>query len=806
MKFVSLSKSDTYLFSVLLLTLVSPLLFGLYLQSLSSLRLVSIPLHAAIESIGSAIAITVVTIIFLMHAHKLEFNRYHRVALALMVVGVIDFFHALMSPGEMFVWLHSLSVFIGGIFFSLVWFLDTKVSKSTYIAIPVIVFLLSTVLSIFSILYPEALPRMLDKNNEFTDIAKLLNIIGGVLFVLSSFYFIRWYLRDQHTSNLIFVAITMLFGSAGILFFFSSLWDPLWWFWHTLRLLAFITVLAFMLRIYYRHQLKLKESIDLISQQNTDLKASTEMLGEYKAAIYKGSIISTGDLDGNITSVNQELLDATGYKESELIGQPHRIFRDPETPKSVFKDMWYKIQNQQIFRGLIKNRNKDGSSFFAKMTVIPILDQKGNVFEYLALREDVTELVNSQLALKTQFYTDRLTGLNNRFKFQSDLRGTEFPHLGLINIDSFKNYNDFYGMEFGDEIIRCVADRLLNAFYPLQYKVYRNHGDEFAVLCNPNIQFSKFSEDIAKAVANFENSSFKIDKAEINLQLSVGLVESSKNLTKADIALKEAKQSKQTIVCYSDNLKIEEVFRNNIYWSQKVKKALEEDRIEVVFQPIFNNMTESVEKHEALVRLIDENEDIISPFEFLEITKRSRLYSQVSRRVIKKALSALGEMSGEVSINICAEDIFDEETQGYLLNVLKEVEHSNRVTLELVESEGIEGFSQVKTFIDQIKNYGVKIAIDDFGTGYSNFEYLLKLKADYIKIDGSLIRNIDRDENHFKVVETMVAFAKNNNMRVVAEFVSTHQIQDKILELGIEYSQGYFIGRPLFLKELEQKQ
>lgn len=806
MKFLSISKSDTQLFTVLLLTLVFPLLFGLYLQSFSSVRFVSLPLHAAMETIGSVIAITLVAIIFLMHSQKLVLNRFHRAALAIMVVGVIDFFHALMLPGEMFVWLHSLSVFMGGILFSMVWFLDTKVSKTTYLALPLMVFLVSTMLSILSILFPESLPRMLDENNAFTDIANLLNIIGGVLFIIASFFFIQCFLIDKEADNLLFAAHSMLFGSAGILFFFSSLWDPSWWFWHTLRLLAFVVTLVFMLRLYYKIQFKLVESNHRISRQNIELKASNKMLGEYKNAIFKGSIISTGDLDGNITSVNQELLEATGYQESELIGQPHQIFRDPETPKSVFKDMWHKIKNQQTFRGLIKIRNKDGSSFFAKMTVIPILDQDGNTFEYLALREDVTELVNSQLALKTQFYTDRLTGLSNRFKLHQDLKETQFPHLGLINIDNFKAYNDFYGMDFGDEIIRCLADKLLNAFYPFQYQIYRNHGDEFAIVGNPNVEFLTFSKDIAKVVAHLENSRFKIEKAEIDLQLSVGLVESSNNLIKADIALKEAKQSKQTLVCYSDNLNIEEAFRKNIHWSQKVKTALEEDRIEVVFQPIFNNVTQSIKKHEALVRLIDENDDIISPFEFLEITKRSRLYSQLSRRVIQKSLSALSEISGDICINVCAEDIFDEETQHYLLNVLKESEHSSRVTLELVESEGIEGFSQVQTFINQIKLYGVKVAIDDFGTGYSNFEYLLKLKADYIKIDGSLIRNIDRNENHYKVVQTMVSFAKNNNMHVVAEFVSTQQIQDKIQKLGIDYSQGYFIGRPMFLKELEHKQ
>ena len=121
---------------------------------------------------------------------------------------------------------------------------------------------------------------------------------------------------------------------------------------------------------------------------------------------------------------------------------------------------------------------------------------------------------------------------------------------------------------------------------------------------------------------------------------------------------------------------------------------------------------------------------------------------------------------------------------------------------ELVESEGIESFDDVKLFIDEIKTFGCKIAIDDFGTGYSNFEYLLKLEADIIKIDGSLIKNIDTDINNYNVVESIVSFAKKNNIKIVAEFVSSQKIQDKIILLDIEYSQGYLISEPKFWEEL----
>ena len=126
----------------------------------------------------------------------------------------------------------------------------------------------------------------------------------------------------------------------------------------------------------------------------------------------------------------------------------------------------------------------------------------------------------------------------------------------------------------------------------------------------------------------------------------------------------------------------------------------------------------------------------------------------------------------------------------------------HRLVLELVESEGIENFDDVHSFIQEFKGYGCRIAIDDFGTGYSNFEYLMKLDVDYIKIDGSLIKNIDTDESAQLVVELIIDFAKRMNIKTIAEFIHNDSVYQKIKSLGIDYSQGYHLGEPKFLDEI----
>ncbi|MEA3384176.1 MAG: EAL domain-containing protein [Campylobacterota bacterium] len=801
---MKLDKKDISIYLMIGLTLVLPLLVGLYMQQFATFRFISLPLHSTIESSGAIIAFILSTIIFMMYGKDLELNHFHRASFALIVMGVFDAFHAMVYPGEVFVWLHSLAIFFGGIFFSLVWVPDAKVSKKTYYYIPFSIFLIAIFISVISILYPSLIPQMITQKKEFTDIANLLNIVGGVMYIIASFYFIKKYIEDDQIDNLLFAGHTMLFGSAGVLFFFSSLWDISWWFWHSLRLFAYIISLYFMLRIFYQNMIDLESSNTIVQTSNKNLTKSVKLLQEYRSAIAKGSIISVSDLHGNIKYVNDEFLKITGYTKDELAGKPHNIFRDKDTPKIVFKELWDTITSKQTFKGLIKNRRKDGSSFYAKITIVPILDENGEIFEYLALRDDVTQLVKSQSELKKHFFTDTLTGLNNRFKLIEDLKDHYIPHMAILNIDNFKSINDFYGQEFGDETIKEISNIILELSFQHQYNIYRNHGDEFIITTKSDENFESFVENIKHFINIIRNKSIKVKNIDLIINLTAGMAKTSKSVEQADLALKEAKKSNKSFIIYSDNLDVQQIFENNIQWSKKIKEALDDDRIEIVLQPLYSNKENKIVKYESLVRLIEENGKEISPYYFLDVAKRTKLYPLITKKVFQKTFKALNTIDSniEVSINICAEDIFDEDTRSYILNLLKQSINSKRVVLELVESEGIESYTQVKEFLDEIKSCGVKLAIDDFGTGYSNFEYLLKLDADFIKIDGSMIKDIDSNINKYNVVETIVDFANKNNMRVIAEYVSSKEIQDKIKNLNIEFSQGYFIDKPKRLSEI----
>jgi len=230
---------------------------------------------------------------------------------------------------------------------------------------------------------------------------------------------------------------------------------------------------------------------------------------------------------------------------------------------------------------------------------------------------------------------------------------------------------------------------------------------------------------------------------------------------------------------------------------KKIKEAIEDFRVVPFFQPIIENSTQTITKYEALIRILDkETNKPVSPFFFLEVAKKTKYYTILTKIMLEKTFEVFANKEEEFSLNLTIEDVLNKELQGFIFDLLNKYEVGNRVVFEIVESESIENFEEVISFIKSVKKFGCQIAIDDFGTGYSNFEYLMKLQADYIKIDGSMIKDIDTNEHSRLVVETIVSFAKKMGMKTIAEFVENENILKVVNELGIEYSQGYYFSKP----------
>jgi diguanylate cyclase (GGDEF)-like protein len=458
--------------------------------------------------------------------------------------------------------------------------------------------------------------------------------------------------------------------------------------------------------------------------------------------------------------------------------------------------MWQLLTQKKIWKGILKNRHKDGSAYYLDTYIAPMFNEFGNVVEYIAVRHDITELIEKRKNLERIAKTDALTGLGNRFALVNTLISLRSPALALMDVDHFSEINDFYGQRIGDEVI-IELSKILTLVSGSKMNLYRLGSDVFALLCD-HINREAFLTVLHEISSQIRLKPLLINEKLIPIETTIGISfeHSDKIIATADMALRIAKKRKQPFMVYADEFSLEKEYENNIHWALKIKKAIEDDRITVHYQPISNNKTGEIQKYESLVRLIDEDGTIISPHKFLDIAKKSKQYHLITRKVIEKSFKKFEFEDVSFSINLTIEDILSIDCNSYFFNMIETYNLKGRVVIELVESEGIENFEEVTSFINSAKKHGCKVAIDDFGTGYSNFEYLLRLKPDFIKIDGSIIKQIHKAEDSLEVVKTIVDFAKRTGIETIAEFVCDEDIHNMVKVLNIDYSQGYFIGEP----------
>lgn len=405
--------------------------------------------------------------------------------------------------------------------------------------------------------------------------------------------------------------------------------------------------------------------------------------------------------------------------------------------------------------------------------------------------------------LEHQLHTDYLTSLPNRNALIRDIRTNRFYALILLNIDNFKEINDFYGHAIGDETLLALAKSIQEAIHNLPMQLYKMPSDEYAITLSEPMNSAQLEGARLSIVNYLQAQYYDLQGASIFITLTMGMdiARSRKSniidlLANADMALKSAKKRRLSYQLYDETMQIRQEYQHNILWSKKLKEAIEEKQFCLYYQPIFDANTGNIVEHEALIRMIDNNGEIVSPGYFLPAARQSRLYPLLSQFVINEVFTMLETTTHTYSINLSVDDIFDKPTKELLIQKLRASSHTTRLIFELLESEGIENYPEVSAFISEVKQFGCRIAIDDFGTGYSNFAHIIKLDVDILKIDGSLIRNIDTDTNAQTILIAITEFSKHLGLHTVAEFVHSEAVYNKCRELGIDYLQGYYLGEP----------
>ena len=411
--------------------------------------------------------------------------------------------------------------------------------------------------------------------------------------------------------------------------------------------------------------------------------------------------------------------------------------------------------------------------------------------------------------IQDKLYYDELTNLKNRYALEDDIKDDDFVSIALIDIDSFDDINELYGFSTGNLVLIEVA-KILNEFSS-RYSVgtYRIYGNVYCLADKKMMGFSKYNEFITELVKLFKNRPIFIEELQIDIfiNITVGIsIAQEEPIKTAGIALKKAKKSNMPYFVYNNDIDTKDIIKKSMYWREKLKIAIEESRVTPFYQAIFDR-DKNIVKYETLMRIKDTNENgetvYISPYLFLDISVKTKQYLQLSHQVISKALVDLMKTDKQISINLSFKDILDSDFIEYLDKNLDKIysDDKSRIVFEILESDYISDYTLLEDFILKYRNQGIKIAIDDFGTGYSNFENILKLNVDILKIDGSLIKSIDLNPRNRIVVEAIVDFAHKIGIDTVAEFVASEEILQHVKDLNITYAQGFHTGKPQFLNQ-----
>lgn len=521
-------------------------------------------------------------------------------------------------------------------------------------------------------------------------------------------------------------------------------------------------------------------------------KKKVELLSNALANAHDGILIT--DKNNKIIEVNEAFLNTYGYSEKFLIGKDPSVLSSGKQSKSFYTYMWDSITKENNWCGEIINKKENGDEVIQLASISRLRDEENDSQNYLAIFTDLTELRSSEKKLHHMVYHDSLTNLYNKTHLEQIILPNKIYTLILLNVNNFSYINTAYGYEIGDKLLVKVSE-LLSKFNA--DSKYRINSDEFALLYEKEIDIEN---EIIKIQNYFYDNEVLIHNTLLNVSFTYGAAYGNKDIHRdSALALKQAKENGKNHyhIFNGDKDTINYSSRESFIESNNLlHDAINNDNLVPFFQGIYNNKSEKITKFEVLARIVVD-EEIIPPFKFLQPARLSGTLPEITKIMVDKSYNIMKENDYEFSINITEDDL----SRNYLINYLqiKEKQYDidpNRVTLEILEGISATGKSANVEQLKILKLRGYSIAVDDFGTEYSNFERVLDLDIDYLKIDAKYIKDIDINPKSYEITKAISFFAKNANIPCIAEFVHSEAVQNIVKELGIDYSQGYYFSKP----------
>ena len=531
------------------------------------------------------------------------------------------------------------------------------------------------------------------------------------------------------------------------------------------------------------------------------------------------------DPDGTLTDWNRGARNLFGYPEGEAIGRSlamlvpaDRAGEDRELMRRVMRGHALD-QHETVFV------RSDGARVDVAITVSPIKDPSGEIVGAAAVARDISERKHFEGQLQYLADHDALTGLYNRRRFEEELRRelararryTTGGAVLAIDLDHFKYVNDSLGHSVGDELITRAGGVLRDRVRTTDV-LARMGGDEFALIL-PGVtpeEARVVAASLLEALRSECHVETPAGRHHITASIGIAPFVGSDDMTgedlmvEADIAMYDAKEAgRDRARTYSADEDRHRRMQERLNWTDRIRLALEEDRFELHAQPIVALDGNPAPRHELLLRMIGEDEELIPPEVFLYVAERMGLVGLIDRWVLHRGIAVLaGEQKAgrdvRLELNISAMSVGDPDLPGWIGQELRAAGADGRgLCLEITETAAIVKIQQAKSFADQVREFGCEFALDDFGAGFASFYYLKHLTFDYLKIDGEFITGLAESRTDQLVVQSVVDIAHGLGKRTIAEFVGSAEALSLLQGYGVDYAQGFYVATPRPLEELD---
>jgi diguanylate cyclase (GGDEF)-like protein/PAS domain S-box-containing protein len=570
---------------------------------------------------------------------------------------------------------------------------------------------------------------------------------------------------------------------------------------------------------------------DITERKRAELQLSDEKEKAQVTLQSIGDAVITADAEGRVEYLNPVAEGLTGWDSTEAAGRPvaeiiHLLGESTRQP--IDNPILRCLREGRIVElaepSLLVGRN--GQEISIQDSAAPIRDRGGRLIGAVMVFHDVSEERRLQRALAYQATHDALTGLINRREFENRLNeallaardNRVLRHVLLyLDLDQFKVVNDTCGHQAGDRLLKQLTS-VVQTRIRTSDVLARLGGDEFGVLlvdCTLETAH-RIAENLRQAIRDFR---FVWEDRVMNVGVSIGLAEIDGEvdtldavMSAADVACYSAKDSGRNRVQTYQQGRAPERHRE-MQWVSRINRACEENRLELLCQPIVPIRTgvEKLRHFELLLRMRDEQGQLVQPSEFIPAAERFNLMPAIDRWVVRQACRQLAHRRGDtrrepyvLGINISATTLNDEQFLDFVIAELAKADlAAGALCFELTEAAAMTSLASSTHFIRELRDRGCRFSLDDFGSGLSSFIFLKNLPVDFLKIDGQFMHNVTRDQIDRSLVEAIAQIGQTMGIRTVAERVDSADVLARLAEIGIEYAQGHYIGAPQPVAVLE---